>query len=264
MKKLILSILFGIISMTNIVGCQGKEYEEAESQTESTLEEIQQESNSIEFTTMVEISVNTSVDVESEMKDEIEEQSSTEIITIMQEENTSMKSLDVNNLNEDQNNMYYVMDALAESCYYEAYNPDDVDAFWSLVYCFVACNPERWADMDAEMTWMVEGSKLEQYAAGITATYQGLPEIPDTCDMVHKRPDGYYEFMPSDRGLEYTEIVSWSIYDDGTNKVIINMIDSLENDVFATYEITLIDNPQLANNSSQIFKYAVSNVERID
>lgn len=169
-------------------------------------------------------------------------------------------NIELGQLTESQQNMYYVMDALAETCYYQTYDPNDADFFWSALDSLICCNPERWAEEDSYMGWRVEKSKLEQYAAGLFEEYHGLREIPESDYPEFKQDGDSYVFMIGDRGMEHTEITSWIIEDDGTNTVIMDLIDDMDNEIYATYSFVLVPNPQLKVDKNQVFQYSVRSV----
>lgn len=173
-------------------------------------------------------------------------------------------AVDVERLDEQRQNMYYIMDALADQCYSEAYNPSDAHFFWGALSTFISFNPERWADETTVIGWRVERSRVEQYAAGLFEKYNGLMDIPENSYMVQTQDGNNYEIMAGDRGMEYTKITSWIVENDGTEKVTMDLIDEMEDESFATYVFTLVENPQLKTNNNQIFMYSVKSVEKID
>lgn len=270
MKKIICICVICILLMTSIVGCQKQEMNVKESQSVVTsVEETESASSSVEETESVLSSVE-ELQEDNETESEVEtvevtsEPESTEVTVKEQEESTESLNVDIDNLNEERSNMYYVMDALADQCYYEAYNPSDAYFFWGALSTFISFNPERWADETTEMGWRVERSRVEQYAAGLFEKYNGLMDIPENSYMVQMQDGNNYEIMAGDRGMEYTKITSWIVENDGMEKVTMDLIDEMENEPFATYVFTLVENPQFKTNNNQIFVYSVKSVEKID
>ena len=80
-------------------------------------------------------------------------------------------------------------------------------------------------------------------------------EIPENSYIVQKSGENTYDFMPSDRGMEYTKITYWTVDVDGINHVTMDLIDSFEDNTFATYDFVLVEKPQLKSDADQIFKY---------
>lgn len=169
--------------------------------------------------------------------------------------------VDVENLTESQQDMYYIMDTLADRCYYDVYAPNDPNFFWSALRTFVSYNSANWSDGYSEMGLSVEQDKVEIIAAGLFEAYDELLEIPEAEYIVYA--NGSYIFMAGDRGMEYTKITSWTMEADGTEKVTMELIDEMENEVFAIYEFTLVENPRLQYDNEQVFQYSVRDVEKL-
>lgn len=268
MKKMFLNSVIVLALMTGIVGCQKQDMDESATKSANMVEV--ESSTECEVQTKIEVETETESETEMETETEIESENETEEVIegkyrydgFSERRKCKSWTYRINNLTEDQENMFYVMDALAELCYDEQYNPNDTNFFWRALYYFVAVNPPFFVDETVEGSWLVESSRVEKYAAGLFENYNGLPEIPEDT-MIQAQEDGYYAFGESDRGLEHSEIASWTVDESGINKVIIELVDNLDDDAFAVYEMTLVDNPQLAVDSNQIFKYSVRNVERI-
>lgn len=169
--------------------------------------------------------------------------------------------VNVENLTEDQQEMYYIMDALADCCYYDIYEPSNPSFFWSALKAFVSYNSADWSEGYSEMGLLVKQDKIEKIAAGLFESYNGLLDIPESEYVIQENDS--YTFMAGDRGMEYTKITSWTMQADGTDKVTMELIDEMENEVYAIYEFTLVPNPRLQYDSKQVFQYAVRNVEKI-
>lgn len=169
--------------------------------------------------------------------------------------------VDVENLTEDQQEMYYIMDALADCCYYDIYEPSNPSFFWSALKAFVSYNSADWSEGYSEMGLLVKQDKIEKIAAGLFEMYNGLLDIPESEYIIQENDS--YTFMVGDRGMEYTKISSWTMQADGTDKVTMELIDEMENEVFAIYEFTLVPNPRLQYDNEQVFQYSVRNVEKI-
>lgn len=169
--------------------------------------------------------------------------------------------VDVENLTEDQQEMYYIMDALADCCYYDIYEPSNPSFFWSALKAFVSFNSADWSEGYSEMGLLVKQDKIEKIAAGLFESYNGLLDIPESEYIIEENDS--YTFMAGDRGMEYTKITSWTVQADGTDKVTMELIDEMENEVYAIYEFTLVPNPRLQYDKEQVFQYSVRNVEKI-
>lgn len=171
------------------------------------------------------------------------------------------EEVDVEQLTEEQQEMYYIMDTLAECCYYDIYEPNDPNFFWRALRTFVSYNSANWSEGYSEMGLLVKQDKVEKIAAGLFEAYSELLEIPES-EYIMKENDSY-TFMVGDRGMEYTKIASWIMEADGTDKVTMELIDEMENEVYAIYEFTLVPNPRQQYDNEQVFQYSVRNVEKI-
>lgn len=276
MKKKYYAYLMSVIMMACVTGCQNQDVDsEVSASADVVAQEVESTVSTVEESQETIETESTSLTEETISESESETEETTEEMTTTEQENENTGEIDINSLNADQQKMYYVMDSLADCCYYEEYNPADPEFFWRAIYYFVTDGSYKVGgvtDKESENFGTVsyaERSTVEKYAAGLFENYNGLLDVPEDSYSVRIDGDGNYEFMQGDRGLEYTKIASWDIEANSTEKVVINSIyDHADEDVpyeevVASYEITLVENPQLKNDSDQIFKYSVRDVKKI-
>ena len=180
------------------------------------------------------------------------------------------KYLDVNNLNQARKDMYKVMDTLTDSCWNMEYQPADPYFFWAAI-CDFALYYGYAYDRGEYGEALIENTKVEKYASGIFEDYVGLLEIPEEHSIIKKLDNGNYSFGPGDRGIGHAEITEWAVLWDGTEVVTIDVVaefwyddTTFEREYYGTYVFTLVENPRLQYDNSQIFQYSVRSVERID
>ncbi len=169
--------------------------------------------------------------------------------------------LDVN-VNEEK--MFPVLDTLASTCYRYEYAPNDVEFFWGVLFALISNNPSL-GEYDADgYGIVVERSMLEMYASGLFEDYSELFEIPDGYYVVEQISEEQYKFYPGDSSGDYSRIAAWEDKYDGTCSVIVESVDEFEDEAYATYQFTLVENPYVVNGVEQVYPYSVRAVERLN
>lgn len=167
-------------------------------------------------------------------------------------------------VNVDEEKMFPVLDTLASNCYRYEYAPNNVEYFWGALYTLISNNPDL-GEYDSDgYGIVVERSMLEMYASGLFEEYTELFEIPDGYYVVEQINEEQYKFFPGDRGGDYSRIASWEDRNDGTYSVIVESVDEFEDEVYATYQFTLVENPYKVDGVEQVYPYSVRAVERLN
>lgn len=169
--------------------------------------------------------------------------------------------LDVN-VNEEK--MFPVLDTLASTCYWNSYDSNDAEFFWWALGNLISYYPNLGEYNPENYRIIVKRPMLEVYATGLFEDYEDLLAIPEFCYAAEKISDEQYEFIASDRETEYSRMVSWMENSDGTVSVIVELVDEWENEVYATYQFTLVENPHTVNGVDQVYPYSVRAVEKLN
>lgn len=175
-------------------------------------------------------------------------------------------------ITKEQQNMLPVMDALVmcmeENSYsYDSTNPE---FYWSaLFYVTNQCGLER--EGNGVTSDGVEGIMkvyyrvVQEFATATFADYTDLMDIPDGVEYVKLNPDDNeeYWFNMGDRGNIASKIVSWETESDGSQTVVTQIYDSVDDEVIAEYKFVLVDNTYADGVSSPTFIYSVKSAEKI-
>ncbi|MCD8083319.1 MAG: hypothetical protein LUE86_07430 [Clostridiales bacterium] len=185
--------------------------------------------------------------------------------------NTGDVILDVNNLSEEQKNMFEVMDSLG---YYMCnpmltnldYEPQDSEFFWGAMWRLILLYAPNVNDGTGRMPrtedWSlaVDESLIEEYATALFADYNGIPALPEMYG-VTRTADDVYTFGPGERALDYGKLVSWTEHSDGTSTVVTQLLNEMDVEPYGEYEFTLVKNQYADQFENPRYLYSVADVK---
>lgn len=236
-KKILAGIVNGLLVLSILSGCQKKEAAEA-----------------IDTTTATE---------EITASEEAQENTASEEAQI----------LSVESLSAEHQNMLAVMDSL-NMCMLEndwEYTPEDPAFLWTALFYTIGNYPNI---RDNESTGAIkidsyEGimtvyyKLIQEYATGITETYEELPALPADCCVMQNADTEYYDFPMGDRGISYGKIASWTVNADGTNTVVTELRAADDESLIGAYEYTLVDNSYADGMADPMFAYTVRSATKL-
>ncbi|MBQ8597740.1 MAG: hypothetical protein IJ409_08130 [Lachnospiraceae bacterium] len=247
-KKILSAILTCLLVFSAATGCAQTISSEKESLTVTT-EEIPETSRD-------------DTSVKSENAEEPSEDTSAIILQIP-----------VEDLTKEQQNMLAVMDAL-NMCMIENncdYAPENPDFLWKALLYAIGNYPNL-RDNQANGTLTIDNNTgtmivyyqlVQEYATGITESYNDLPPLPEDAVVSRNVDTEYYDFPMGDRGLSYGKIASWTSNGDGTHTVEAQLIGADDESLIAAYEYVLVENPYAKDITDPMFTYTVRSVKKL-
>lgn len=184
--------------------------------------------------------------------------------------------VDVENLTEEQQYMQAPMDSIAYEMYYNSYDPDDVDYFWSVMRIMVNFYPYDFWDKftshyieefgEVRGCYPVEKETVREYASAMFAGYNGEVSEEEARSEGITVEDGVFYFVVGDRGAEAARISSWIEHPDGTCTARTQILSDDYADygeVYGEYEFELVKNRWASSFENPKFLYSVASAKRI-
>lgn len=147
-----------------------------------------------------------------------------------------------------------------------SYDSRDSFFFWSsLYYGIVNYVDEISLAEEVEEGIRVPRMAVQEFATGLFADYDDLPEIPEELSIIcYDEAWDAYLFLPSDRGLIETRLLNASANEDGSIRLAAALYDSENDTLICSYTFTLVMNPYADGIEDPLFPYSISSMTRSD
>ncbi len=208
-------------------------------------------------------------DAQAEADTQADTDTQTETDALPAEEETPVPTeVDVDHLSEDQQNMLAPMDCFSAAAdTFEPYEDLDQSTVWEALYLIIVNYTDTFSrkvtrDLNSNEL-VVPESVLIDCAYAMFDGFDGTLPQNGYGENINREDDTYY-FMDSDRGDSYTRISAWTDEGDGTCTVETQILSESDQELYAAYQFTLGPNPGNEDESSPLFIYTVTGMEKLD